>query len=93
MGESLLASARATTNWLRLGRFTSRFRRIDLQLAVLAEISRFNMDQRGSLLPPLLANSLTSSSAGAAPLVVLSDSLLQPGLLLPREIISSTLDR
>ncbi|ORY88749.1 hypothetical protein BCR35DRAFT_350687 [Leucosporidium creatinivorum] len=51
------------------------------------------MAQRGALLPPLLANSLLPSAAGAAPLVVLSDSLLQPGFLLLREIISTTLDR
>ena len=54
---------------------------------------KLNMAQRGALLPLLLSNSLNPSSTSAAPFIVLSDSLLQPGLLLLRQIVSSALDR
>lgn len=43
-----------------------------------------------ALLPPLLANTLTTTSPS---FILLSDSLLQPGLLLLRQFITTTLDR
>lgn len=48
------------------------------------------MAQTGRLLPLLLDNTLACSTP---PLIVISDSLLQPGLLLLRQIIAESLTR